>query len=85
MTLEDKIKEKLLTLFDFKQIRVINESDKHRGHKESGGDNSHFLIEVSEDFFVDKTKIEAHRIIYKALEKWINNPIHAVSIKKINL
>ena len=45
------------------------------------GDQKHFGVDVVSDDFKDKSMIEQHQMIYKALGKDMREEIHALRIK----
>jgi len=62
-------------------VEVIDDSERHRGHKEamqSGG--GHFSILVVSDQFDGKRLVERHRLVYEVL-KDLKRDIHALAIK----
>jgi BolA protein len=76
-----KIKE---ALNDISRIYVINESHLHAGHREGGGTETHFKVEIKSDDFNDKSRIDSHKVINNILkDEFDNNGLHALSIKII--
>lgn len=49
------------------------------------GTGDHFLIVIASDRFKGKGLIEQHQAVYAALDKEMNNRIHAVKIKTMTL
>jgi stress-induced morphogen len=45
------------------------------------GDKDHYRIEIIDKSFVEKNKIQQHRIVHKALDSILNNRLHAIEIK----
>ncbi len=45
------------------------------------GDKDHYHIEIIDKIFVEKNKIQQHRIVHKALDSILNNRLHAIEIK----
>lgn len=80
--MKQEIYDRLQDSFLPSYLEVIDESNLHAGHKGAPvGGNSHFRIKISSSAFVSISKIESHRLIYKALEQWMNHPIHALAIE----
>ena len=82
MDYKSKITEKLIEQFSPKFLKVIDESESHRGH--SGfieGQQTHFQIQISSDIFEEMSRIKREREIHKALGEEIIQNIHAISIK----
>ncbi len=82
MDYKSKITEKLIEKFSPKFLKVIDESESHRGH--SGfieGQQTHFQIQIESDSFEEMSRIKREREIHKALGNEIIRNIHAISIK----
>jgi len=65
-------------------LTVEDESWKHAGHagaKEQGG--GHFCVEIVSEHFQDKTRIERHRNVNRALGELFGPTIHAVNIRAL--
>lgn len=45
------------------------------------GDNDHYEIEIIDKIFCNKTKIQQHRIVHKALDNILNHSLHAILLK----
>lgn len=52
----------------------INISDMH-------GTGDHYEIEIKDQIFKDKNKVEQHRLVNKALKDALQNDLHAIVIK----
>ena len=82
MDYKSKISKKLRETFSPEFLKVIDESENHRGH--SGfieGQQTHFKIQIASDIFEEMSRIKREREIHKALGKEIIRNIHAISIK----
>ena len=67
-SMQDKIHEKLTSLFKPVCLEVVNESHMHKGHSgDDGSGESHFHVEVVSDAFAGKHLIECHRMVYDCL------------------
>ena len=65
------------------QLRVIDDSEKHRGH---GGHNvesgeSHFTVEIESPLFAGKNRVERQRAVNDALRELLVERVHALAIK----
>ena len=81
MDYKSKITEKLKETFSPKFLKVIDDSEGHRGH--SGfieGQQTHFQIQIASDIFEEMSRIKREREIHKALGEEIIRNIHAISI-----
>ncbi|HED18357.1 MAG TPA: BolA family transcriptional regulator [Gammaproteobacteria bacterium] len=74
------IRARLTEVFAPDALNIIDESAKHAGHASAGG-AGHFVVEIVSDAFQDKSPIQRHRLVYKALEDTMHTEIHALSIK----
>ena len=81
---ESTIYKKLYEFFKPEILKVINDSEKHKGHSGSpNSGNSHFSIIIKSKKLKGMTKINGQRAIYKVLEEDLAEYIHALSIKII--
>ncbi|WP_010597184.1 BolA family protein [Rickettsiella massiliensis] len=60
-------------------LEIIDEGEQHRGHAEEGA--GHFKIQIASPLFANKSLVECHRLIYKALGTTIGTDIHALRIE----
>ncbi len=82
--MEERILNKIKNNIEADFINIINESYLHKGHREGGGNDSHFKIEIKSKNFNEKSLIECHKIINNLLkDEFENNGLHALSIKII--
>tara|TARA_B110000971_G_scaffold183540_1_gene190973 strand:+ start:1325 stop:1591 length:267 start_codon:yes stop_codon:yes gene_type:complete len=77
--IEDQIKQRLAFL-NPTFFSLENESAMHVGHAGNTG-GSHFNVKIISEQFNGKSRMERHRMIYKALGDLFKNKIHALSIK----
>ena len=52
--------------------------------KDLAGDNNHYSATIKSKIFVGKTKIEQHKLIYKALNGKMGNELHALALNTID-
>lgn len=79
-TMQEKMEEKLNSVFHPMYLEVVNESGKHSGHiGDDGSGESHFHVEIVSDEFKNTTVVACHRMIYDCLQKELET-IHALSI-----
>ena len=45
------------------------------------GDENHYSATIKSSIFSGKTKVEQHKIVYKALKGKMGNELHALAIK----
>ena len=64
------------------QLRVLNDSDKHRGHAgHDGSGESHFTVEIVAERFAGMSRIERQRAVNHALGDLLAERVHALAIK----
>ena len=81
---ESTIYKKLHNFFKPEILKVINDSEKHKGHPGSpNSGNSHFSITIKSEKLDGMSRVVGQRAIYKVLEKDLSEYIHAISIKII--
>ena len=76
--------EMLLACLEPTFIEIIDDSHKHIGHAGSKDGAGHFTLKISSPLFVNKTRIECHKMIYTALDEMLPQDIHALKIKVIS-
>ena len=74
------IKDKIKNTIDIIEIEIIDESVDHANHPGNSGGGHYRALIISNDF-KNKTLVERHQMIYKALGKLMTNEIHAFSMK----
>ena len=79
--IESIIKRKIYEALNPVKLIIEDKSHLHIGHsgyKEGG--QSHFKILIVSDHFLNKSKVERQRIVYKILSNEFKEDIHALSI-----
>ena len=84
MAMEEKIRRKLSEALNPSVLEVVNESHLHQGHAgDNGTGESHFRVKVVSPAFAGLSRVEAQRLVYKALGEELENGIHALSINAL--
>ena len=79
------IYEKLMSNFKPKVLKIENESYKHANHAQSPkGGNSHFSVIIKSEYVNNLSRVDAQRMIYKALDQELKTSIHALRIEIIS-
>ena len=62
---------------------VIDESAAHAGHAGSNGTDfgTHFRVRIASPFFTGKSRVAQHRLVYDALQEFIDQGVHALAIE----
>lgn len=76
-----RITGKLTSTFDPVDLRVIDDSARHAGHSGARPEGeTHFKVVITAQAFAGKSRIEAHRMINKALAEELATRVHALAI-----
>ena len=65
------------------QLEVLDESAAHAGHAGADGTGSgtHFRVRIASPLFTDKPRVARHRLVYDALQLFIDRGVHALAIE----
>ena len=66
-------------------LEVIDESAQHAGHSgaNAAGRGSHFRVRIASPLFTNKTRVARHRLVYDALQDFIDQGVHAIAIETL--
>jgi BolA protein len=82
MRTQEVITEKLTTAFTPESLRVVDESDQHKGHAgHRPGGQTHFRVHIVAEAFRGKSRIERHRMINDTLAGELAGGVHALAIQ----
>ena len=64
-------------------LQVIDESGAHAGHAGANdtGFGTHFRVRVASPLFTDLPRVRQHRLVYDALQEFIDRGAHAIAIE----
>ena len=51
--------------------------------EDTAGDENHYCATIKSKVFIGKTKIEQHKLVYKALDGKMGNELHALALTTI--
>jgi BolA protein len=65
------------------RLEVIDESYQHAGHvgANSTGVGTHFRVRIASHIFTGKSRVARHRLVYDALQDFIDQGLHALAIE----
>ena len=65
------------------QLEVLDESYQHAGHAgaNDSGVGTHFRIRIACSGFDGKSRVARHRLVYDALQDFIDQGVHAIAIE----
>lgn len=82
MSLETRMREKLMVALRPTRLDVVNESHLHEGHASSPGTGeSHFRLLIVSDAFAGKSRLERHRLVNELLDDELKGGVHALAVK----
>ena len=73
-------KKKLEEKIDFENLEIVNNSDKHKGHRFFSEDKYHLLLKIKSLHLKSLTRLNAHKIIMNVLKEDLKTKIHALEI-----
>lgn len=64
-------------------LEVIDESAAHAGHvgANDSGQGTHFRVRIASAVFQGKSRVARHRLVYDALQEYIDQGLHALAIE----
>ena len=79
------LEKQLQTILQPTQLEVLDESAAHAGHSGANaeGFGSHFRIRIASPAFTGKSRVARHRLVYDALQNFIDQGLHALAIEII--
>lgn len=81
MSLERQLREKLMIGLKPVRIDVINESEKHAGHRSSPGTGeSHFRVLVVSEKFAGVSRVDRHRMVNQLIAAELAGGVHALAL-----
>lgn len=77
--LDQRLRDRLQTV----TLEVIDESAQHNGHVGANGTGfgTHFRVRISSPLFAGKSLVARHRLVYDALQDFIDQGLHALAIE----
>jgi BolA protein len=78
-TLTQRLQERLAP----SQLEVLDESAQHAGHAGSDGSGfgTHFRVRIASPNFAALSRVARHRLVYDALQDFMDQGLHAVAIE----
>ena len=77
--LTQRLQERLSPVF----VDVLDESAAHAGHMgaNDSGMGTHFRVRIQSPVFTGKSRVSRHRLVYDALQEYIDQGLHALAIE----
>ena len=75
--------QRLQTTLQATQLEVLDESAAHAGHAgaSDSGVGTHFRVRVASPLFTGLSRVARHRLVYDALQDFIDQGVHALAIE----
>lgn len=79
--IEQRLRERLAP----SMLRVLDESADHAGHAGANGTGfgTHFRVHIASAQFEGKARVQCHRLVYDALQDFIDQGLHALAIEVV--
>jgi BolA protein len=77
--------ERLQACLNPEFLEVLDESASHAGHMgaNDSGFGTHFRVRIQSGIFTGKSRVSRHRLVYDALQQYIDQGLHALAIEVI--
>lgn len=83
-TRAEKIQAMLEQAFTAARVIVRDDSARHAGHPGARDGAGHFLVHIESQEFAGRSRLERHRLVYKALAEMLPREIHALNIVAVS-
>ena len=80
-----QIEQRLIERLRPTHLQVLDESGTHAGHAGASptGQGSHMRVRVASPLFTGLSRVQRHRLVYDALQDFIDQGLHALAIELI--
>ena len=76
----ENIKKKIEKKIRLEKLEIINNSQKHKGHKFFSKDKYHLHLKIKSLYLNSKSRVNAQKLIMNILKEDLKNKIHALEI-----
>lgn len=83
-TRAERIQAMLEQAFGAARVTVRDDSARHAGHPGARDGAGHFLVHIESQEFAGRSRLERHRLVYKALAEMLPREIHALNIVAVS-
>ncbi len=79
----EQLHKRLQDVLQPTKLEVIDESSQHQGHAGANGSGfgTHFRVRISAVAFAGKSAVARHRLVYDALQDFMDQGLHALAIE----
>jgi BolA protein len=87
MELSERIQRRLEERLQPTLLEVLDESAAHAGHSGANaeGKGTHFRVRIAAPQFAAISRVARHRLVYDALQEFIDQGVHALAIETTSL
>ncbi|PUE08752.1 BolA family transcriptional regulator [Limnohabitans sp. T6-5] len=84
-SVSQRIQDRLTERLQPTALKVIDESAAHAGHAgaSASGEGSHIRVCIASPLFTTLSRVQRHRLVYDALQDFIDQGLHALAIELI--
>jgi len=85
LPLSEQIHARLTERLQPTELRVVDESAAHAGHMgaNDSGQGTHMRVSIASPLFSGISRVQRHRLVYDALQDFIDRGLHALAIELI--
>jgi BolA family transcriptional regulator, general stress-responsive regulator len=85
VSVREQIHARLTERLQPSHLEVIDESAQHAGHAgaSESGQGSHMRVRIAAAQLTPLTRVQRHRLVYDALQDFIDQGLHALAIEVI--
>ncbi|APW46291.1 BolA family protein [Rhodoferax antarcticus] len=78
-----RLQQRLQSVLQPSALEVIDESAQHAGHigANDSGAGTHFRVRITCQQFVGERPVTRHRLVYDALQDFLDQGLHALAIE----
>lgn len=78
---EARMREKLMLALQPTRLDLVNDSEKHAGHRSSPGTgHSHFQLLIVSPQFAGRSRVDRHRMVNEVLAEELKGTVHALAV-----
>ena len=82
--ISDQFKQHLTEALKPQLLEIIDNSAAHAGHAGAKSGGGHYHVTIVSEAFEDKSLVQRHQLIYKALGDLMKQQIHALGINALS-
>ena len=76
----EKIDKKLKKKIKIEDLKIVDNSHKHKGHKFFSSERFHLKLKIKSLYLQSISRIKAHKLIMEVLKEDLKTKIHALEI-----